>query len=68
MNLKLALATTLALLTPHAVGNSQKRIADIPYVERGHERQVLDIYMADEATAGRPVMFWIQPSVPSSTA
>ena len=33
---------------------------DIPYVENGHERQVLDIYTSERAADGsRPVMFWI---------
>lgn len=37
-----------------------KKISDLPYVESGHERQVLDIYTPDEARTGAlPVMFWI---------
>lgn len=38
----------------------QKLTADLPYVEGGHERQVLDVYVP-ESTKGRnlPVMFWI---------
>ncbi len=31
---------------------------DIPYVQQGHERQVLDIY-APEKAKGLPVVFWI---------
>lgn len=39
---------------------AQKRISDIPYVENGHKRQVLDIYTADKpAEDSLPVMFWI---------
>ncbi|MDF1740938.1 MAG: alpha/beta hydrolase [Verrucomicrobiales bacterium] len=37
-----------------------KRISDVPYLESGHERQVLDIYTPDGAGAGNlPVMVWI---------
>ena len=32
--------------------------SNIPYVENGHERQVLDIYAGSEAK-DLPVMFWI---------
>jgi acetyl esterase/lipase len=39
---------------------AQKLNAGIPYVENGHERQVLDIYTPERATSGGcPVMFWI---------
>ena len=39
---------------------AQKRIADIPYVEGGHKRQVLDIYTPEPlAENSLPVMFWI---------
>lgn len=39
---------------------AQKRIPDIPYVENGHERHVLDIYTPEEESdESRPVMFWI---------
>ena len=35
-------------------------MSDIPYVENGHERQVVDIYMPEDATdKSLPVMFWI---------
>jgi acetyl esterase/lipase len=39
---------------------AQKLMSDIPYVENGHKRQVLDIYTTEEP-AGKPlpVMFWI---------
>ncbi len=39
---------------------AQKLTSDIPYVENGHKRHVLDIY-APEDSAGKslPVMFWI---------
>lgn len=39
---------------------AQTRVSDIPYIEDGHERHVLDIYTPEHATAERrPVMFWI---------
>ncbi len=39
---------------------AQKLTADIPYVQNGHERHVLDIYTPEEATDRiLPVMFWI---------
>ena len=38
----------------------QKLTSDIPYVENGHERQVLDIYTSEiAADESLPVMFWI---------
>ena len=39
---------------------AQKRMADIPYVENGHKRHVLDIYTPEQpAEKSLPVMFWI---------
>lgn len=40
--------------------SAQKLVPEIPYVESGQKRQVLDIYMPDD-TKGKnlPVMFWI---------
>lgn len=39
---------------------AQKLVSDIPYVENGHKRQVLDIYAPEKPVEGsRPVMFWI---------
>ncbi|MFG0331979.1 MAG: alpha/beta hydrolase [Maioricimonas sp. JB049] len=60
MNCRLIAALTLPLLSCGSVASAQKLIADVPYVENGHERQVLDIYTADEPSgSSRPVMFWI---------
>jgi acetyl esterase/lipase len=40
--------------------SAQKLTSDIPYVESGHKRQVLDIYMPEDAEGkSLPVMFWI---------
>jgi acetyl esterase/lipase len=42
------------------MGSAQKLASDIPYVENGHERQVLDIYTSERAADGSlPVMLWI---------
>ncbi len=42
------------------VGYSQRLTSDIPYVDDGHERHVLDIYSPEQATdQSLPVMFWI---------
>ena len=39
---------------------AQKLTRDIPYVENGHKRHVLDIYTPqDQAEKSLPVMFWI---------
>lgn len=39
---------------------AQKRAPDIPYVENGHKRHVLDIYTPEKpARKSLPVMFWI---------
>jgi acetyl esterase/lipase len=56
------LISTFALALLSLCGNSfaQKLAPDIPYVESGHSRQVLDIYTPEKAThKGLPVMFWI---------
>lgn len=60
MNFKLITACTLAMAVLTGIARAQKLTADIPYVENGHERQVLDIYTSEQAAGGaRPVMFWI---------
>ncbi|MCA9072623.1 MAG: alpha/beta hydrolase [Planctomycetaceae bacterium] len=39
---------------------AQKRIADIPYLDTGHKRHLLDIYTPEESSEkSLPVMFWI---------
>lgn len=49
-----------ALLLVCNVGNAQKLTADIPYVEQGHKRHVLDIYTPETKADHRlPVVFWI---------
>ena len=62
MNRKLEMAFAIPLLLPLlcGTGNAQKLTPDVPYVEDGHKRQVLDIYTSDTAADGQlPVMFWI---------
>jgi acetyl esterase/lipase len=42
------------------VVRAQKLESDIPYVDSGHERQVLDVYTPESTSGARlPVMFWI---------
>jgi acetyl esterase/lipase len=60
MNRKLAFAFAIGLLSLCNTGIAEKLTADIPYVENGHKRQVLDVYTPESAgDQGRPVMFWI---------
>lgn len=43
-----------------AVASAQEKKADIPYVEGGHARHVLDVYTpAERPAGGLPVVFWI---------
>ena len=60
MKTKLLCATAISLLSICNGAVAQKLTADVPYVEGGHERQVLDIYTPEKATdKPLPVMFWI---------
>ncbi|QDU36162.1 Carboxylesterase [Maioricimonas rarisocia] len=60
MNCRLIAALALLVLSFGTVASAQKLTADVPYVENGHERHVLDIYTAEGSSgSGRPVMFWI---------
>ena len=55
-----AVALVLPLLTFCNAAMAQKLTADIPYIENGHERHVLDIYTPEKpADKSLPVMFWI---------
>ena len=36
-----------------------KALRDLPYVENGHERQKLDLYLPEKATGPLPVVVWI---------
>ena len=54
------LVTIIAFFGIANVSVAQKLTADIPYVQNGHERHVLDIYTPEKATdKSLPVMFWI---------
>jgi arylformamidase len=57
---RLACAFLPALLLLSGGAAAQKLTPDIPYIENGHKRHVLDIY-SPESPAGSslPVMFWI---------
>ena len=60
MNAKLVFAFALPFLLLCSGASAQKLTSDIPYVENGHERHVLDIYTPEEAPEkSLPVMFWI---------
>jgi len=48
----------LAFLVLASVAHAENLKPNIPYVENGHERQVLDIYTPDNAK-DLPVVFWI---------
>lgn len=50
--------TLLAFLLLASVAHAQNVKPNIPYVENGHERQVLDIYSPENAK-DLPVVFWI---------
>ena len=50
--------TLLAALALAADVGAQEVKRDIPYVEKGHERQVLDVYSPPGAK-NLPVVFWI---------
>lgn len=51
-------AAVLAALTLGTDAQAQDVKRDIPYVEKGHERQVLDVY-SPKGAKGLPVVFWI---------
>ena len=60
MDSRLVSALALPFLFFSNGATAQKLTPDIPYVENGHQRHVLDIYTPEEpAGKGLPVMFWI---------
>ena len=60
MNAKLVSAVVLLMLSLCNGAIAQKLTSDVPYVENGHKRHVLDIYTPEEqAEKPLPVMFWI---------
>ena len=60
MTLRLAGCVAILFFAYGKFGFGQTTKFDIPYVENGHERQVLDIYTPEKGTEKNlPVMFWI---------
>ena len=60
MDFRLVSAFVLPFLFLSNGATAQKLTSDIPYVENGHKRHVLDIYTPEEpADKSLPVMFWI---------
>jgi acetyl esterase/lipase len=60
MNFRLVSAFLLPFFFLGNDATAQKLTSDIPYVENGHKRHVLDIYTPEEpAWKSLPVMFWI---------
>jgi len=60
MNFSIACAFVFPILFLSNTATAQKLTPDIPYVENGHKRHVLDVY-TPQVPAGRslPVIFWI---------
>ena len=60
MNRILVSAFVTSLLSLCNIGAAQKLTSDIPYVENGHKRHVLDVYTPENRPGNSlPVMFWI---------
>ncbi|MDA0808857.1 MAG: alpha/beta hydrolase [Planctomycetota bacterium] len=60
MNRPLTVAAVLSTLMMSSLASAQQLTADVPYVENGHARHVLDIYTPQKSTDEKlPVMFWI---------
>jgi acetyl esterase/lipase len=60
MNRRLGAVFAFPLLSLCNLALAQELTSDIPYVDNGHPRQVLDIYTPEKASDTRlPVMFWI---------
>src|SRR5262245_48103315 len=60
MQFRLVFAAVFAFLFLSNDAMAQTPTRDIPYVEHGHQRHVLDIYTPKDPAGKRsPVMFWI---------
>lgn len=60
MNAKPAIAALLSIFLLPYIASAQKLTPDVPYLEDGHERHLLDIYTPEKpADEKLPVMFWI---------
>lgn len=60
MNVRLINAVALPIVLLSSIASGQKLTPDVPYLEDGHKRHVLDIYAPEKANDERlPIMFWI---------
>lgn len=60
MNTRSIFVFGLSTILFSGAAQAQKLTSNVPYVENGHERQVLDIYAQEQAGKEKlPVMFWI---------
>ena len=60
MNAKLTVAALLSALLLPRIASAQKKTADVPYLDGGHERHLLDVYTPEKPSdKPLPVMFWI---------
>lgn len=60
MNVRLINAVALPIVLLSSVASAQKLTSEVPYLEDGHKRHVLDIYTPEKTNDERlPVMFWI---------
>ena len=59
MNVRLINAVALPIILLSSIASGQKLTSDVPYLEDGHKRHVLDIYTPEKANDERlPVMLW----------
>lgn len=60
MNFRLATDSLLSVVILANISFSQTVTSDIPYIENGHKRHVLDVYRSEQPSDARlPVVFWI---------
>lgn len=61
MNARLTIVALLSALLLPQIAVAQKKIANVPFLDGGHERHLLDIYKPEKLTDRKPlpVMFWI---------
>ena len=60
MNSKQASALSGVFLLSSALVSAQQSMLNVPYVQGGHERHVLDIYAPGQGSARKlPVIFWM---------
>ena len=60
MNVRLINAVTLPIVLLSSIAFGQTLTSNVPYLDDGHKRHVLDIHTPEKANDERlPVMFWI---------